>query len=164
MPELPQGLLEAVEVLIDAGKLRPGSYTIRNAVRERIEHGVGLPLDDGGPAIPAATAFQFEVTSDHLKLFAHASFRGPGFNFKRPYGDMTFYELDMADALGVPIPPKAADGKAGDFTPEQIARFDKLHGEMLFTFQAFLQYAELKPGAFVRRDGRWTRKPAPARP
>jgi hypothetical protein len=161
--ELPEGLLQAVAVLVDAGKLRPGTYTIVNAMRERIASGKGLPLDDDmAPAIPAAPTFNFTVSTDHLKLFARARFHGFGFDFKRPYGDMTYFELDIADALGVKTPPRTADGY--DFKPEEIARFDRLHGEMLFTLQAFLQYAQLEPGTYVSRDGVWTRKDSPRHP
>jgi len=156
--ELPAGLLEAVEILLDAGKLRPGSYTIVNGMRERVAAtGQTWLIDDGVvPKVPATLTFPFQVTEDHLKLIAHANFDFFGFDLKRPYGDMTYYWLDIADALGVAIPPRTADGYA--FTPEQIARFDRLHGEMLFTFQALLQYAQLEPGVYVASGGRWTRR------
>jgi hypothetical protein len=155
--ELPAGLLQAVEILLDAGKLRPGSYTVINGMRERIAVGKAPSFyDAASPKIPATPTFPFQVTEDHLKLIAHANFNFFGFDLKRPYGDMTYYWLDIADALGVEIPPRTADGYA--FTPEQIARFDRLHGEMLFTFQALLQYAQLEPGVYVASGGRWTRR------
>ncbi len=174
---LPEGLLQAVAVMVDAGQLRPGTYTIVNAERERIAAGKGMPprnplSEVAVPAIPATPTFSFTVTTDHLKLFARARFHDFGFDFKRPYGDMSYYELDIADALGVRIPPKTADGYA--FEPAEIARFDRLHGEMLFTLQAFLQYAQLEPGTYVLRDAGarggasgarqgavWTRKATP---
>lgn len=154
---LPEGLVQAVAVLLDNAKLQPGTYEIFNGMGARIAGGGKLEISDSvALEIPASRTLRFEVTPDHLKLFARASFNEIGFDLKRPYGDMTYYWLDIADALGVAV-PRAADGSP-DFKPEQIARFDRLHGEMLFTFQAFLQYAQLEPGVFVMRDGRWTRK------
>src|SRR5260370_9439750 len=91
--------------MVDAGKLRPGTYTIVSAMRERIAAGKALPVNPLDqtvmPVTPASPTFSFTVTGDHLKLFARACFRDFGFDFKRPYGDMTFYQLDIADALAV---------------------------------------------------------------
>src|SRR6202521_4028724 len=181
---LPAGVLTAAGVLVDAGKLQTGSYTIINGMRERLAAGgniEGVAVYEASkypyqaaPEIPATPTFRFEVTADHLKLFARARFKDRGFNVKRPYGDMTYYELDMADALGVKLPERTGnEGVSGkvyvadvsaDFTPEEIARFDRLHGEMLFTFQAFLQYAQLEPGVYVLRDYVWTPKEGPTHP
>jgi hypothetical protein len=155
---LPEGMLRAVAVLLDNGKLQPGTYEIFNGMGARMAGGGKLEIGDSvALEIPAAPTLRFEVTPEHLKLFAHAGFNEVGFDVKRPYGNRTYYRADIAEALGVAV-ARAADGSLADFKPEQIARFDKLHGEMLFTFQAFLQYAQLEPGVFVMRDGRWTRK------
>jgi hypothetical protein len=60
-------------------------------------------------------------------------------DMKRPYGDMTYYFLDMADALGEP-PVRDADDEP-EFPPQQTERYLQLHREMLFAAQAFWRYA-----------------------
>jgi hypothetical protein len=60
---------------------------------------------------------------------------------KRPYGDMTYFFIDMAAALGRPV---IRDGK-GDpqFSHQEIKEYQRLHGEMLWAITAFLRYAKL---------------------
>jgi hypothetical protein len=62
-------------------------------------------------------------------------------DMKRPYGDMTYYFIDMADALDEPLPPRDAHNRL-EFTPQQIERYVQLHREMLFAAQAFWRYAQ----------------------
>ncbi len=54
---------------------------------------------------------------------------------KRPYGDMTYFFIDMAEALGEPV-PRDDKGQAV-FSSEAEQRYERLHGEMLFAVQAF---------------------------
>ena len=71
---------------------------------------------------------------------------------KRPYGAYTHFEIDMARALGLPI-VESAEGY-DEIGPENEARMDGLHKEMLFVLQAYIDRAELLPGAwFIPYDG-----------
>jgi hypothetical protein len=54
---------------------------------------------------------------------------------------MTYYFIDMADALGERLPPRDAEDTP-QFTPQQINRYVQLHKEMLFAAQAFWTYAQ----------------------
>jgi hypothetical protein len=61
-------------------------------------------------------------------------------NFKRPYGDMTYCELDMAEILGLPV------DKSGDeyrIAPELDERLNALHQRMHIALQVFVQHAQV---------------------
>ena len=66
----------------------------------------------------------------------------PYIDGKRPYGDMSYYQFDMARLLGEPY-ARAPDGtvvrdKAKD------ERLEELHGEMTAALQVFLAYARVR--------------------
>ncbi|SFY37037.1 hypothetical protein SAMN04244548_03885 [Paracoccus pantotrophus] len=94
----------------------------------------------------------FTVTPDHIRLLQTTSWRGSVIDCKRPYGDYVHFEIDMARALGLPVvlSPEGYD----EIGPENEARMDALHGEMLFVLQAYLEHAEMRPGDwFIPYDG-----------
>jgi hypothetical protein len=55
---------------------------------------------------------------------------------------MTFYQLDMCNALGIEV--RRDKENEPIFSEQQYTELDKLHGEMLFALEAFLQYGHLK--------------------
>jgi hypothetical protein len=65
---------------------------------------------------------------------------------KRPYGDFTVIEVDMARILGV-LPPAPADG-IFDPGPELAGRLARLHWQMLVAMQVFVEEADLSPGVY----------------
>lgn len=108
------------------GMLEPGSYVLAEAAG-----GSG-----GGEAIT--------VTSEHLLLLRSMNTRVLGravmlMDSKRPYGDMSHFYIDLARALGEPVPLDAS-GRVS-FPPEVIARYDELHGQMLGVVRVFWRFA-----------------------
>lgn len=104
------------------------------------------------------------VTDDHLRLLRAIEIRWPSHwdcadrldsgqypaaaaDAKRPYGDCTFIEIDMARALGE-LPPAAAEGI---FEPdaELTARLARLHLQMLVAMQVFVEQANLTAGTYA---------------
>lgn len=119
----------------------PGSYVLDPPVR---------PQDtaDGRTVLPSRVV----VTPDHLTLLRRSSWSASFMDGKRPYGNLTYYEAEMALALGQ-TPPVAADG-AYLLPAAEEAWYQALHGEMLPVVQAFLQHAALAPGCYaLPRDG-----------
>src|SRR6185369_9499974 len=99
--------------------------------------------------IPEGETFVFGLTGDHLTLLKAAQYHGLWIDPKRPYGDMSYYELDIARLLGIPT---ARDGNRKPVFPAgEERRMRRLHHETLFALTAFLQHAALEPGVFVRR-------------
>ncbi len=150
--------LSAVDVMLERGRLRPGTYSLTNFWKTFYPDGCMVGSDTLAlTPIPEDSIMQFNVTDEHLKLIDHTRVSGGEFNVKRPYGDMTYYYLDMARALEIPI-HQNQDGDP-DFSEEELNRMDKMHGEMMFVVQTFLEYGDLEIGTY-RKDnlsGQWTR-------
>jgi hypothetical protein len=137
-----------IRAFFQEAKLDPGTYRLENYHREYATNGK-IPFDsngDDGTPVPSGQNFDFTVTQEHLKLLRNLNTRDwdayiEAMDPKRPYGDMTYYFIDMSFALGEPAPPRDAKGNV-QFTKEQTDRFEKLHREMLFAVQAFWAYAQ----------------------
>lgn len=151
------------------GTLRPGRYTLRNLDADDVcaaltgygvDEGLGdadLGLDGDGAVV---------VTEEHLKLLRGIEIRWPSqwdaeerledgtypaptADSKRPYGDYTHIEVDMARILGC-LPPAPDDGTPAVFNPEPAlsAHLQRLHWQMLGVMQAFVENAEIAPGTY----------------
>ncbi len=140
--ELPRAFVAFME----RATLAPGRYEYRNPL-VGIEHADGL-LAPSLSAHARETTVAFELKPEHAKLLRRGSWEGlekgsmagyMGLDPKRPYGDMTYFELDMAEILGEPT-PRDRDGR---LAPAQEARLGRLHEEMQAALQIFLQHAQL---------------------
>jgi hypothetical protein len=147
-----------VEVLMDLGELAPGHYEYDDPGEE-----VTGPFREHNLVKVNDHRIGIEVTADHLKLLRALRTEmvddggtqiGVMVNPKRPYGDMTYFELDMADILGIRPegPPRKDQPKYREFTPAQLEKLGALHEQMQPVLQVFLQQAKLAPGQFVRKD------------
>lgn len=65
----------------------------------------------------------------------------PHIDGKRPYGDRSYYQIDMAEVLGQPYRVEANGDLVND--ADKDARLERLHGETLAALQTFLGYATL---------------------
>ncbi len=120
-------LAQVASGFILEGKLEPGSYVL-----DEVADG-----SRGGEVII--------VSPEHLSLLRSMNTRALGravmlMDSKRPYGDMSYFYIDMARTLGEPVPLDAS-GRAS-FLPEVIARYDGLHGQMLGVVRVFWRFAE----------------------
>ncbi|WP_313442517.1 hypothetical protein [Stenotrophomonas sp.] len=114
------------------GTLEPGRYVLTGTA--------------GGPGGDAVVA----VTSEHLALLRSMNTRPYGravmlMDSKRPYGDMSYFYIDLARALGEPVPLDAS-GRAA-FAPEVTARYDQLHEQMIGVVRVFWRFAEPAPSS-----------------
>jgi hypothetical protein len=96
---------------------------------------------------PFAQRTAFDVTDEHIRLLRRANWLSFLIDCKRPYGDFTHFEIDMADILGLPV-TKDAKGYA-QIGKEAEKRMDALHANMLPTLQAYIRFARLNPGRYV---------------
>jgi hypothetical protein len=127
---------EALAQLLAHGELAPGRYRYDNPLADLPWTAHVLPKELASLARDKVVSFQF--TERHAKLLRNARWWGMMMNPKRPYGDMTSFEQDMAGILGEPV-------------DEQ--RLWKLHTETLAALQVFLQKAKLEPGEYPRIEG-----------
>jgi hypothetical protein len=119
---------EAFDQLIAHGTLAPGTYRYDNPLAALPWAAQTLPTELANLATDKVVKFQF--TERHAKLLRNARWAAMTMNPKRPYGDMTSFERDMADILGEKL-------------DEQ--QLWKLHTEMLSALQVYLQNAKLEP-------------------
>jgi len=128
-----------IQAFLRYGKLASGPYDVR----------LWNPVDD------TWQSRHIFVTAAHLALLRNANWQCGMVDPKRPYGDMTYFEIDMARILGIPL---AADGKP---SPDDQRRLDQLHDETLPALAAFLAHAVMAPGTYALRS-RFARRNAPA--
>lgn len=145
------------------GTLAPGRYPLTNLqpaeVRSALRGYGELSGDDAGLDGDG----QVIVTEDHLQLLRAIEIRWPSeyecgdrldagrypaaaADPKRPYGDYTFIEVDMARILGA-LPPVSGSA-VFEPGPELAYRLQRLHWQMLGTMQVFLERMELAPGTY----------------
>lgn len=106
----------------------------------------------------------FEFSDRHRRLLAAMSWELsapygdddiPGCDPKRPYGDFTFYQLEMALHLGLIPAQKPPDHDP--MTPQIVDAMTALHGQMQPALQVFLQNFDIPAGRlFTGEDwGGW---------
>lgn len=144
--------------------LQPGRYRLRNITAHQLRaalRGYG-ELDDEDLGLGTDGVL---VEPAHLQLLRGIEIRWPsryecadrlaagrypaaGADPKRPYGDFTFIEVDMARILGVLPPPPSEGSAVFEPGPELTRRLQRLHWQMLAVMQVFLEHAELAPGRY----------------
>ena len=101
----------------------------------------------------------FTVTEDHLKVLRRAyvtwnqkpgSISAPTIDTKRPYGNSNEW-ADMAEILGVRDDERPDED--GNYRPDVINRFAKLHVETAIALQIALATGEFSPGRYTRAAG-----------
>ncbi|HTB74554.1 MAG TPA: hypothetical protein VK762_14995 [Polyangiaceae bacterium] len=152
--------VRTAEVLLDEGELAPGHY--------EYEDPLGAEPDEFKPFVSHSLAqitggrVAVDVTEAHLKLLKNANVRlrddggrgvSVGIDSKRPYGDMTYFYIDMGAILGIAPegPPRTDRPGLRMFAEAQEKAFDALHEQMQPVVQAFVLYATLAPGRFARQ-------------
>ena len=152
--------MNALREFAATARLAPGRYILPAPIVTQLKNLMSEP-DDAG--IDEQGCFLFEA--DHGKLIAAlrwvvmthkmsfepieigARLRDDGgfwlvtsANCKRPYGDMTYCELDMAEILGLPV-DKSDDEY--ELAPELDERLYRLHQRMHIALQVFVRHASM---------------------
>lgn len=138
-----------VEDFLRRAGLPPGIYVLDN---DHLVYSVDgqLPFSanehEEPIALPMSPSFTFRLTEGHLALLRYMNVDARHgvvelMSPKRPYGEMTYYFIDMAEALGREV-ARNSQGKAV-FSEEEVRMYTDLHREMLFATQAFWRYAEV---------------------
>jgi hypothetical protein len=151
------------------GALPPGRYSLANVgaadVRATMRgYGGDEGVTDADLGLDADGLVA--LTDDHLRLLRAIQIRWPAESEcenrlelceypatsadpKRPYGDFTFIEVDMARILGV-LPPRPNGDEPAIFepSPELASRLQRLHWQMLVALQVFAEQMVLTPGIY----------------
>ena len=159
-----------LEIALAFGRLEPGEYSYPNRLAGRASIVSADILAEDGTPPPETIAVR--VTPEHLQLLTRASIRWndwpdelgedglvavPGFDPKRPYGNFTAFEVEMAQHLGIPL-EKDPDGVA-ILPPALGERLRRMHREMQPVLQVFVQRARLDAGRYEGDEyGNWERR------
>ena len=141
---------DGLERFLRHARLRPGKYSYDNLLAGKSPEFTVDIRADIDPQNQNAPTVTFEFKQEHLKLLRVAAVRWnewdleegeefhatPGIDPKRPYGNMTFFYADMADALGIAFKNDADLLARKDF-------FLHLHREMQPALQVFLKHAQM---------------------
>jgi hypothetical protein len=173
--KLHQDMLPALQILAELGELPPGTYSCDHKLGGLVPYLEGRLVSyrrQDAPRKPVQPArIQLDFTEQHRKLLGAAVIEWnedwadfgdrlhavPGIDPKRPYGDMTYFEIDMAAVLGIKPAGKETKESPG-FSKEQEDDLNKLHDQMKDALQVFLVHARIEPGTFKGgRYGGWER-------
>lgn len=137
------------EFVTVAGTLSPGQYVIPAELREAFDF----------PESGVDASGRFEFRAEHLAILQGTVWRTLDdysidavlkrddfwplsyIDGKRPYGECTHFQIDMAELLGEPYRFDAERNLIED--AEKDARLERLHYETLAALQVFLMHAEL---------------------
>ena len=136
-------IIDDLTAFFATATLQPGRYELDNYHLAEARDG-RIPFNTHGDApieLPREDRFSFEVTAEQLRLIPRMNTRMwesviEIMDAKRPYGDMMYYPIDMADALGEGSLPRDGDDNIVLTSPQEM-RFVDLHRSMLFAVQAF---------------------------
>lgn len=130
------------------GMLRPGRYAVPAEMKEAFdfpESGVDaqgrFTLQQAHLTLLRAAVWR-EVDAKSLQAVLREGERFwpmPYIDGKRPYGDASYYQIDMAHLLGEPYPVDAKGYAVID--PVRDARLKRLHYETLAALQVFLAHS-----------------------
>jgi len=155
-PERPYGSanlfadLETLSGQTDKAELARLHAQIYSAIRVFLALG-RLPEGDTTVTTEQLTALKALVWSwpgsdDIEEELAFGNWPTPKTDPKRPYGDFSFYQLELADALGWKM-VKDDDGNY-QLSAEQDEKLIKIHGSLFRVIRVFFEKAELSPGTY----------------
>jgi hypothetical protein len=151
----------ALRVLLRHGKAASGRYPIANVTAAEI----AKHLDQATAEAGFSADGRFTLTDEHARLLKALTIEWPdrtgevtdslaagGFpsargDSKRPYGDRSYFEYDMLEALGRPVTVKP-DGQLADIPDAEAQRLMALHLQMLGALQVFVEHADIAPGTY----------------
>jgi hypothetical protein len=162
-----EGML-AAEAFVAHAELAPGWYEYDSPLAP--EALAKQPFARSAQVEVRGRRVRIELTAALLVLLRRANVRffddggiacGTAVDPKRPYGDLTAYEYDMAAILDIKPegPPREDDPTLRELTDEQLGWLQELHELTAPALQVLLLYGELGPRQFRREPagyGRWT--------
>ncbi len=140
----------ALQVILQNATLAPGNYQFKNLLPSNIKN-TTLTQIYSQPSVV------FEFTQQHAKLVRKLSVNEQSYFFtlgidpKRPYGDTTFYALDMADILSIKHNLNSHEN-TNQSDKRILTALHKLHDEMVPAMQVLLHHGKIKTGWYYR-DG-----------
>ena len=150
-----EGALKALPVFLALGQLAPGDYVFET----RLQDDDFFPSDwvrdglkkSGGQKLTVTVGREELILLKHLHVGYVPGMEDIPVNVKRPYGNMTNFELDMADLLGITVSHERP------LSEPSSKRMNALHESLQAVMQIFLHSASMKTGFYESvNDAPWT--------
>ncbi|MEM6588469.1 MAG: hypothetical protein AAF641_08490 [Pseudomonadota bacterium] len=151
-------LMPALGAFTSSAKLEPGRYTLKNmgaALLNESRRGLedaetlfaisdDMQVDIGADdiALARAATWEWPYEDDMLDALEMSDIAGPTVDPKRPYGEMSYYALDVHRVLNWPIEARNEDGFI-DLTVAQEEEATRLHFRQLGVMQALLENGDV---------------------
>lgn len=155
----------ALRIFLARGKISPGDYQIKNLPLDVLRQDMSGYGADGGLTDDQLSLLpdgQFRLTDEHITLargmpvewsneydneerLDFEQYPAAAFDPKRPYGDFSWFQVDMARLLNL-LPPRNSDGAPGELPQELEERLACLHWQMLGAIQVIVENAEFELG------------------
>ena len=158
-------MLEALNYFTENAVLEEGEYSLKNLTYSDISKLMQGYYHSGSELTAKELGFNHEgkivITSDILKiikgtywewsnsweneeLINNGYWPSVSIDPKRPYGDMTYIELDMHMILERPVIKRNKDGYI-ELTDDQENKLSLIHFRLLASMQTFLENARISP-------------------
>ncbi len=137
------GLMRGLNALMAYGTLATGRYArpVTGIEADTLQDISGKALDDDVEVtdahIKALRTVSFEWTGDAEDRLDIGEWPAPTMDAKRPYGDMTFYQIDLAKAVGR-LPERQED-----FDDALASEMTELHHHLASVIPVFVANAEI---------------------
>lgn len=146
-------MVAAITVFFRHAEIAPGRYTTSNVPLAALWSAAGIPgsapaafdLTEELIALARALAWQWPHEDEVDTALSAGAIPGPAVDAKRPYGDMSFYALDVHRVLDWPVESRTADGYIA-LSEAQVDAASRLHRLMLPVAQIFVEHARLAAG------------------
>ena len=148
----------ALSDFCNRGELAAGEYALKNISAKEITQqmdGYGIKATQMGlspkglirvdePMVKLVKGVHWEWSNrwENEDRLAIDEWPGPAIDPKRPYGDMSYIQLDMHRILAWPVEKKTPDGFIA-LTDQQDDQLQALHLRLLGVMQVFLEQAQL---------------------
>jgi hypothetical protein len=150
----------ALQIVLRFAQIQPGTYTIENQLLTRYDMDeIRADAEHNMIQIPQSEQITFELRPEHIKLLRNANadaflyFGTCGLNSQRPYGAMTYWEIDAAHVLGMPV--YRDQNGVPNFTEEELTKLRGLHHDMLIAVPVLLKHGQMNPAEYTRENAGW---------
>ena len=136
-------MVQAFSTFCDKAVIAAGEYKVSSgdpAVSDQ-----SILLSDDLIALVRNLEWEWPDEDDMGILLFDGEVAGPRCESKRPYGDMSFFALDVHRILGWEAVSRDENGYI-QITDEQVAEADALHRQVLPALRAVLAYGEVSEG------------------
>lgn len=153
-------LVPALRVFMNTAQLAAGTYKLSNMDAATLKDsqrglegadalfaiGPDMTMDvaDDDIALLRNAQWEWAAEDDMFVALQKDNIAGPTVDPKRPYGEMTYFDLDMHRILGWPVETRTESGHIG-ISEEQAAEATRLHFRQLGAMQAFLEHGQIPP-------------------